>query len=101
MYGEGAVTDQMYQKWLAKFRAGDFSLGNAPRSGRSGEVDGDQIKTLFENNQHYTTWKIAKILKTSKSISLLVKMKNVSFILQKKKPTQTFWPTQCQVSLTC
>ena len=26
-YGEGAVTDQMCQKWFAKFRAGDSSLG--------------------------------------------------------------------------
>ena len=30
VYGEGAVTDQMGQKWFAKFRAGDFSLDNAP-----------------------------------------------------------------------
>ena len=41
MYGEGAVTDQMYQKWFAKFRAGDFSLDDAPRSGGPVEVDGD------------------------------------------------------------
>ena len=24
VYGEGAVTDRMCQKWLVKFRAGDF-----------------------------------------------------------------------------
>ena len=30
VYGQSAVTDQMHQKWCAKFRAGDFSLGNAP-----------------------------------------------------------------------
>ena len=39
MYGEGAVTDRMCQKWFAKFRAGDFSLDNAPQSGRPVEVD--------------------------------------------------------------
>ena len=33
-YGEGAVTDHMCQKGFAKFRAGDFSLDNAPWSGR-------------------------------------------------------------------
>ena len=32
VYGEGAVTDQTCQKWFAKFRAGDFSLDDAPRS---------------------------------------------------------------------
>ena len=26
VYGESAVTDQMCQKWFAKFHAGDFSL---------------------------------------------------------------------------
>ena len=82
--GEGAVTDQMCQKWFEKFRAKDFLLDDAPQLGRSGEVDGDQIKTFIENNQRYTTRERADILKISKSIKLLVKMKNVPFILQKK-----------------
>ena len=67
-----------------KFRAEDFSLDDAPWSGGPVEVDSDQIKTLIENNQCYTTQKMADILKISKSIKLLVKMKNVPFILQKK-----------------
>ena len=45
-YGEGAVTDQMCQKWFVKFGAGDFSLDNALWSGSPVEVDNDQIKTL-------------------------------------------------------
>ena len=49
------------------FRAGDFSLDDAPRSGRPIEVDSDQIETLIENNQRYTTREIANILKISKS----------------------------------
>ena len=57
MCGEGAMTDQMFQKWFANFCAGDFSLGNAPQSGRPVEVDNYQIKTLIENNQCYTTQK--------------------------------------------
>ena len=28
--GEGAMTDRMCQKWPAEFRAGDFSLDDAP-----------------------------------------------------------------------
>ena len=60
-----------------KFRAGESSLDDAPPSGTPAEVDGDRI----ENNQCYTTWEIADILKIFKSIKLLVKMKNVPFIL--------------------
>ena len=67
MYGEGAVTDWTNWNWFAKFPAGDFSLDHAPWSGRQVEVDSDQIKTLIENNQHYTIWEIANILKISKS----------------------------------
>ena len=82
-YGDGAVTDQACQKWFVKFHAGDFSLHDAPTLGRPVEVDSNQIETLIENNQCFTTWEIADILKVSKSIKLLVKMKNMSFILQK------------------
>ena len=67
MYGEGAVTDKTCQKWFAKFCARDFSLDDAPQLGRPLEVDSDQIETSVENNQCYTTWEIADILKISKS----------------------------------
>ena len=74
----------MCQKWFVKFHGGDVLLDIAPQSGRPVKVDSDQIKTLIENNQHYTIWDIVNILKVSKSIKLLVKMKNVSFVLWKK-----------------
>ena len=74
------MTDQACQKWFAKFCARDFSLDNAPQLDRIVEVDSDGIDTLTENNECYTTWEIANILKISKSIKLLVKMKNVSYI---------------------
>ena len=84
VYGEGAVTDQTCQKWFVKFRAGDFSLDDVLGSGRPADVDTYQIETLSENNQRYTTRERADILKISKSIKLLVKMKNVPLGLQKK-----------------
>ena len=79
----------MCQKWFAKFRAGSFSLDDAPGLGRPVKVDNDQMETLIENNQHYTIWEIDDILKVSQSIQSLVKMKNVSFILW-EKTEQTF-----------
>ena len=39
VYGEAAVTDQMCQKWFAKFCAGDFSLDSAPQLDKPVEVD--------------------------------------------------------------
>ena len=84
VYREGAVVDWTCQKWFAKFHAGDFSLDYAPQSGRPVEVDSNKIETLIENSQRTTMWEMADILKISKSIKLLVKMKSVSFILWKK-----------------
>ena len=89
MYGEGAVTDRMCQKWSSKICAGDFSLDDASRSSRPVELDSNQIKTLIKNNKHYTMQEIADILKISKSIKLLVEIKNGSFIAW-KKTTRSF-----------
>ena len=61
------MIDWTCQKWFAKFRAGDFSLDDAPQLGRPVEVESDQIETLIENKQHYTTWEIDDILKIFKS----------------------------------
>ena len=66
VYGEGAVTDRTCQKWFVKFRAGDFSLDNAPQLGRPVEVDSDKTETLTENNQCYTTREIADITQNIK-----------------------------------
>ena len=73
----------MCQKWFVKFCAGDFSLDDAPRSGRPVEVDSYKIETLIENNQCYTTWELADILRISKSIKLLVKTENVFYFMEK------------------
>ena len=84
MCGEGAVNDQMCQKWFAKFCTGDFLLDDAPRSGRPGEVDSNQIKTLIENNHCYTMRERADILNISKSMKFLVKMKMCLLFYGKK-----------------
>ena len=34
VYGEGAVAEQKCLKWFTQFHAGDFSLDDAPWSGR-------------------------------------------------------------------
>ena len=81
MYGESAVSDCVksgFQNFMLEVSHW-MMLHGLPA-----EVDSDQIKTLIENNQHYTMWEIADILKISKPIKLLVKVKNVSFILSKK-----------------
>ena len=45
-YREDIVTDQMHQNWFAKFCTGHFSWNDDQWSGRTIEVDGDQIQIL-------------------------------------------------------
>ena len=80
--GEGAVTDRTCQMWFVKFCAGDFLLDNAPQSGRPVGVDSNPIN-IIENNQCYAMWEIADTFKISKSIRLLVTIKNVSYFTEK------------------
>ena len=93
VYGEGTETDWTCQKCFAKFRAEDFRLDDAPWSHRAVEVDGDQSETFIENNQCYTTQETADTLKMSKSIKLLMKMKNAFYFTEKSK-RNFFWPIQ-------
>ena len=46
VYGKGAVTDRMCQKWFVKFCVGDFSLDDVSQLGRPVEVDSDPVETL-------------------------------------------------------
>ena len=92
VYGAGAVTDGMCQKWFVKFHAGDFSLDDVPPSSRPIEVDNNQIKTLTENNQRYTTQESANTLKISQS-TVIGENENVSLYFTEKFK-QIFWPTE-------
>ena len=60
------MTDRV-SKVVCKVLCWRFSLDNAPRSGRPFEVESDQIETLTENDQRYTTKEKADIFKISKS----------------------------------
>ena len=60
------------------------------------KLNSDQIKTLVENNQCYTMREIADILKISKSIKLLVKMKTVSFM---EKINELFGPPSKEAAI--
>ena len=82
VYGEGAVTECVKSGlWVScrKFLAGWCSM-----VGYTSWSWCNQIETLIDNNQPYTTWEIADIFKIFKSIKLLVKMKDASLILWKK-----------------
>ena len=83
-YGEGAGTEQTCWKRFVKFRAGDFSLDNAPRSGRPVEVDSGQMRhweqsMLYHMGDSWHTQNIQINTVTGEN-------ENMSFILWGKNP---------------
>lgn len=65
VYGDDAVSERVCQNWFAKFRAGDTTCEDGERLGRPLVADDNQIRTLIENNHHYTTREIAEIINVS------------------------------------
>ena len=83
MHGEGAMTNWMWQKEYLKFCARDFWLDDVLQFGGPAEVNSNQTETIIENSQRSVTQEIDDILKISKSIKLLLKMKNVFYFMEK------------------
>ncbi|XP_029679587.1 histone-lysine N-methyltransferase SETMAR-like [Formica exsecta] len=79
VYGDDALQERQCQNWFKKFRAGDFDLKDAPRSGRPTEVDDDKIKALIKSNPRYTTREIAETLKISQK-SVHVHLKKLGYV---------------------
>ena len=55
VYQEGAVTEWMYQKWFVNFMLQISRWIILHGQTDNLKVDSDQIETLIENNQRYTT----------------------------------------------
>lgn len=67
VYGDKALKETQCQSWFVKFRSGDFSLKDKPRSGRPSEVDDDDIMALIESDRHVTEREIGEKLNIPQS----------------------------------
>ena len=65
--GDGTVADRTCRDWFKRFREGDTSLEDQPRSGRPLECDVAQLKALVEDNPRLTTRELAAMLGCSYS----------------------------------
>ncbi|CAF1554655.1 unnamed protein product, partial [Rotaria sp. Silwood1] len=60
--GKGAVADRTCRDWFKRFREGDMSLEDRPRSGRPLESDIERLKVLIEDNPQLTTHELSAML---------------------------------------
>jgi histone-lysine N-methyltransferase SETMAR len=61
----GAIGVSQCKVWFQKFRSGDFSLKDEPRSGRPRELDNDVLKNVIEADPRQTAGELAEIFGTS------------------------------------
>lgn len=62
IYGPNTVSETTCKTWFAKFRAGDRSLNDEPRSGRPQVVDDEELRRLVEEDDKLTTEEMAQVL---------------------------------------
>lgn len=64
-FGEGTVSRTTAYDWFDRFRGGDYSLEDQPRSGRPSELDDDELRAAVEDDPHITTRELAELLDVS------------------------------------
>ena len=67
VFGEDAVSDRNAQFWFAKFRRGDESLDDDPRTGRPSVVSDEILRDEIESNPRQTCSELAQTLKISET----------------------------------
>lgn len=58
-YGENAVSHSTCKRWYQKFRQGDFSLKDEPRTGRPQHFETDELQALLDINSAQTENQLA------------------------------------------
>lgn len=103
VHAKGIASAWIYQKWFVKFSAADFLLNDVPWLGWLVAFNSDQIKTLLENNQSYTTQEISNLLKISKSSTeiLVTLMCHFRINTHTKKKTLLNHISVCYLLLKC
>jgi histone-lysine N-methyltransferase SETMAR len=65
IYGDGFIPERTAQFWFARFKEGNFSLNDAPRSGRPIEIDDEELEAILQEDRHQTTRELAEQLNCS------------------------------------
>ena len=62
VYGDTAPTDKSCRKWFRRFKDGDFSAEDKPRSGQPKKFEDKELEALLEEDQSQTQEELAESL---------------------------------------
>jgi len=91
VYGNTAPTDKSCRKWFRRFKDGDFSVEDKPRSGQPKKFEDKELEAL-EEDQSQTQEELAESLGvTQQTVSVLLRamemiQKQGNWMLYKLKP---------------
>lgn len=83
-FGEGTMSVSTANAWFQRFRAGDESLEDLPRSGRPSDFDEDQLRAVVEADPHLTTREIAAQLGVSQS-TIVARLRSIGKVCKLDK----------------
>ncbi|EGI65267.1 Mariner Mos1 transposase [Acromyrmex echinatior] len=62
VYGDTAPTDKSCREWFRRFKDGDFSVEDKPRSGQPKKFEDKELEALLEEDQSQTQEELAESL---------------------------------------
>ena len=66
-FGQGAVYERTARRWFDRFRSGNYSLEDEPRSGHPSEIDDEQLQHTVEADPRQSTRDLATALGCAQS----------------------------------
>jgi [histone H3]-lysine36 N-dimethyltransferase SETMAR len=61
-FGQHVVAERTAQRWFDRFRSGNYSLEDEPKSGRPSKIDDKQLRQIVEADPRQTTRDLATAL---------------------------------------
>ena len=81
VYGDIAQTDKSCREWFRRFKDGDFSVEDKPRSGQPKKFE--ELDALFEEDQNQTQEELAESLGVIQQV-VSVRLKAMRMIQTRK-----------------
>jgi len=74
IYGDTASTDKSCREWFRRFKDGDFSIEDKPRSEQPKKFEDKELEALLEEDQSQTQEELAELLGvTQQAVSIRLK----------------------------
>lgn len=81
VFGDDSVNVRTVQRWFAKFKNGEFSLEDEPRSGRPTKIDNEELRRELEQNPYSTSVTLGQMFNVSHS-TILEHIHSLGFVLK-------------------